>query len=303
MSNYSIGEFSNLIGISKRMLRHYDKINLIKPDEINSENGYRFYHDSQINEFRQIEFLRSLGFSLVSVKELLSQTTSIDDFLVMLIDKELELTKTSDEIKSNLLATKRIIMLLEQQSQNKFSSVGKLLDWERSHTVDITSNLIDLKSLMNRDLFMEKIEDALVVNEKDCYHFLTFDIDMFMNVNDRFGFDVGDAVIVNVMSIIYNNMVKLEASEILSSRFGGDEMAIFLKNAREEDVKSSVLQIMKAIKDFDFKSIGCDSDLTISVGVSYGMKAKHVGIIMDTSGKALIEAKRSGRNQFIYKVI
>ncbi len=48
VKNYLIGEFSERSGISKRMLRHYDKLDLFSPIALNEENGYRHYCEDQM---------------------------------------------------------------------------------------------------------------------------------------------------------------------------------------------------------------------------------------------------------------
>lgn len=40
---YTIGEFSNIGKVTTKMLRHYDKISLLKPKYVNPDSGYRFY--------------------------------------------------------------------------------------------------------------------------------------------------------------------------------------------------------------------------------------------------------------------
>lgn len=40
---YSIGETAKLLGISAQSLRHYEKIEILRPKKISSENGYRYY--------------------------------------------------------------------------------------------------------------------------------------------------------------------------------------------------------------------------------------------------------------------
>ena len=39
----SIGEFSKICQVSAKTLRYYDEIGLLRPEEINPENGYRYY--------------------------------------------------------------------------------------------------------------------------------------------------------------------------------------------------------------------------------------------------------------------
>lgn len=66
-----IGEFSTLTGISIHMLRHYDKIGLLKPEKIDRMNNYRFYGEEQIVRANHIQVLKSLDFSLNEISEIL----------------------------------------------------------------------------------------------------------------------------------------------------------------------------------------------------------------------------------------
>ena len=49
-SMLSIGEFSNICKVSAKTLRYYAEIGLIIPDEINPENGYRYYSIEQLEK-------------------------------------------------------------------------------------------------------------------------------------------------------------------------------------------------------------------------------------------------------------
>ncbi len=302
-NNYSIGEFSEITGISKRMLRHYDKLNLFCPIEINEDNGYRYYSENQIDDLDKVQFLRKLGFTLSAVGEILEKPIGLTDFIELLKDKEVELTKESDELKSNLVVTSRMINLLEKQSPKMFPSIYKLLDWERSMTMTDTIETVDLKSLMNRDLFMEKIEESINKDQKDHYFFLTFDIDNFMHVNDFDGYDVGDKVIQAVFTMIINEIKPLvgESDENLVARLGGDECSVFLKNADTVHVLNSAEKVLQSIRNYDFKAIGCTVKVSVSCGIASGKKPHHMAALMDTSGKALIEAKRGGRDQYVLR--
>lgn len=66
-----IGDFSKLARISIRMLRHYDEINLLKPDEIDVDTGYRYYSVQQLPLAVRISSLREMGFGLQAVSEIL----------------------------------------------------------------------------------------------------------------------------------------------------------------------------------------------------------------------------------------
>ena len=68
----SIGEFSKICRVSTKTLRYYDEIGLIKPAEINTETGYRYYSIKQLKNMLFINRLKSYYFSLDEIKEVLN---------------------------------------------------------------------------------------------------------------------------------------------------------------------------------------------------------------------------------------
>lgn len=67
----TIGEFSRLCRVSCRMLRHYDALGLLCPEEV-GENGYRYYRQEQLSRLLKIQKLQKYGFRLSEVGELLA---------------------------------------------------------------------------------------------------------------------------------------------------------------------------------------------------------------------------------------
>lgn len=67
---YTIGAFASMNKVSTRMLRHYDKIGLLRPASI-LPNGYRCYSDAQITTISQIKRLRDCDFLLEEIDEIL----------------------------------------------------------------------------------------------------------------------------------------------------------------------------------------------------------------------------------------
>lgn len=70
---YKIGDFSQLGQVSPRMLRHYDKLGLLKPGHTDEWTGYRFYTIEQLPRLNRIVVLRELGFSLGEIGEMLEE--------------------------------------------------------------------------------------------------------------------------------------------------------------------------------------------------------------------------------------
>ena len=68
----SVKEFAELTGVSVRTLHYYDEINLLKPAEIDENNGYRFYDKAALERMQEILFYRELDFPLKSICDILS---------------------------------------------------------------------------------------------------------------------------------------------------------------------------------------------------------------------------------------
>lgn len=72
---YRIGEFSTLTGASVKTLRYYDEIDLLKPSNVDKYTNYRYYTIEELYQFRKIEYLKKLGFTLEEIKNNLSNIT------------------------------------------------------------------------------------------------------------------------------------------------------------------------------------------------------------------------------------
>lgn len=71
----TIGEFSRFCQVTVKTLRHYDKIGLLKPNEVDMWSRYRYYDVSQMQQLNAILRLKNLGFSLEEIGELFDEGT------------------------------------------------------------------------------------------------------------------------------------------------------------------------------------------------------------------------------------
>lgn len=69
---YSIGEVSDILGISTQTLRYYDKIGVAKPMSVDPNTSYRRYSYDQIHLIERIKYLQNLGLALDDIKSALS---------------------------------------------------------------------------------------------------------------------------------------------------------------------------------------------------------------------------------------
>ena len=65
-----IGEFSRLMQVTVKALRHYEQKGLLIPDEVDEWTGYRYYSITQMQKLNSIRHLQQLGFTLDEIKDL-----------------------------------------------------------------------------------------------------------------------------------------------------------------------------------------------------------------------------------------
>ncbi|MGX7149656.1 MerR family transcriptional regulator [Enterococcus ureasiticus] len=109
---FKISEFSKLTTISPRMLRHYDKLNLLKPEIIQKENGYRYYTPEQINQANQLLSLKNVGIPLKEIRALLDHS----------IDQENYLAKHRNLLETELAEKKLQLAFLDRLEEKNTTS-------------------------------------------------------------------------------------------------------------------------------------------------------------------------------------
>ena len=70
--HYKVKEVADMVGISVRMLHHYDKIGLLKPGRV-SPAGYRLYTEKELERLQQVLFFKELDFGLQEIKTILDR--------------------------------------------------------------------------------------------------------------------------------------------------------------------------------------------------------------------------------------
>ncbi|MEH7814762.1 MerR family transcriptional regulator, partial [Bacillus toyonensis] len=121
---YTITEFSRICKMSTRMLRHYDKEEILKPAYVNPVNGYRYYEQGQLEVALKIKKLREYKFPLPKIKIIL-QSADQDSFVEHMQSQIMEL---SHEVKQNLQVISEM---------NEIVNMNKGLNIARHRSYDI----------------------------------------------------------------------------------------------------------------------------------------------------------------------
>lgn len=87
----TVNELSKITGLSKRTIRYYDQINLLKPEVI-SESGYRLYGNKSLEILQQILIFRELNVPLEDIKEILDNK-QLDKLQLLKSHKQLLILK------------------------------------------------------------------------------------------------------------------------------------------------------------------------------------------------------------------
>lgn len=146
-----------------------------------------------------------------------------------------------------------------------------------------------LTQLFSRSYFNERIEQS--INKDRQGTFVLIDIDDFKRINDTYGHQTGDEVLVQVANIIKNNI----REDDVAARWGGEEISVYLPQV---DLKTGIIiaeRIVKCVRE------NTSPVITISCGVSYWNAKNHENAnkLFSRADKALYIAKNMGKNQVI----
>jgi len=154
-----------------------------------------------------------------------------------------------------------------------------------------------LTKLPNRMLFQDRLLQAIKKAKRDKTKFalLFLDLDHFKEVNDNFGHEAGDAVLIEVAKRLERTV--READTV--SRISGDEFLIILEDF---DTTQNIITITKhLIEALQAPLIFQDTELivTCSIGVSiYPTDSEDDETLIKYADRAMYNAKNSGKNNF-----
>ena len=146
-----------------------------------------------------------------------------------------------------------------------------------------------LTKLYSRNYLDEKIQQSMI---NDAYGtFILIDIDNFKTINDTFGHQIGDEVIMQVADLIKSNIREND----IGARWGGEELAIYLPKVELEAGIRIAKRMVKKVE------INTNPKITVSCGVSYwhNERADSVKKLFNRADEALYIAKNTGKNRVI----
>ena len=148
-----------------------------------------------------------------------------------------------------------------------------------------------LTGIANRRQFRERLDEEF--NRADRYHeslsLVMLDLDHFKQVNDEYGHDVGDQVLVELTEQIKSQIREID----LFARWGGEEFLIMLPETDRDTARTMVERIRHHVESHEF---GQPPHITISLGLVTLRSSDDPDTFISRADKALYKAKAAGRN-------
>jgi len=167
---------------------------------------------------------------------------------------------------------------------------------------DISSSMIEknnlnnrlikdqLTGIHNREFFQQNI--TFIVGDISLARQLgvvIIDIDNFKKVNDTYGHNVGDSVLIEVTNRIKSSI----RNDDYLIRWGGDEFILLMKITDLKALGNVINNIRRIVEKDRFTGVG---RITCSFGATLYLKNEDVNLTIQRADKVLYKAKDSGRN-------
>lgn len=161
--------------------------------------------------------------------------------------------------------------------------------------------LDELTRIYNRRFAQNKLDVIMQNARLDGTRFSVSigDIDFFKKVNDTYGHDAGDEILINVATILKNAMI----GRGFAARWGGEEFLLVFNKGTYEENAATLNNIIKTIEQshvsINYNDTITDVSVTMSFGITEGDVNKEKHIILKEADERLYTAKTTGRNRVV----
>ncbi|HEY5715886.1 MAG TPA: sensor domain-containing diguanylate cyclase [Psychromonas sp.] len=186
---------------------------------------------------------------------------------------------------SSLLATLVIAFLILKTIKKHHLNLSYLAQYD------------DLTNLKNRRVFNEELQHFLLLSQRrhSYLSLLFFDLDDFKKINDKFGHQTGDKVLIRIADILQHNLRQTD----IMGRWGGEEFIIALIDTDLDDAKIIAEKLKTDIEKDDVLSQLTDKNVTASFGLTTLNSKDTMDSLLSRADDALYEAKKGGKNRIV----
>ena len=166
---------------------------------------------------------------------------------------------------------------------------------QKEKKLELLASTDSMTKLYNRRYFMNIGKDIFncAIRDSKELSIVMFDIDNFKNVNDSYGHDIGDEVIIAIAKVLKNSSRKSD----IACRFGGEEFIVLLPETSKNGAFTRAEKIRKEIEKLNFNESKKLFNVSVSVGVSTLLNEQKLESLIKRADIALYKAKESGKNR------
>ncbi len=166
---------------------------------------------------------------------------------------------------------------------------------ERSYLIRSLSEQLEhdpLTGSFTRRYINQRINDEFERTERHGLPFglIMFDIDDFKKINDKYGHQVGDQVLIKVTEVIQK---ELRSIDVLA-RWGGEEFMLLVPDTNLSGTEKLAERLRHVIESYNF---GIDERITISLGVCVVSMKVSIEDMLINLDQAMYKSKRDGKNK------
>lgn len=182
---------------------------------------------------------------------------------------------------------------LKQDEKSEYTIIlSDITEKKEMERRSITDPLTKLFNRAGIDQFLAR-EVELSRRHKNSLSVIIIDIDFFKKVNDIYGHQVGDIILVELSGILKAHI----RSTDLAGRFGGEEFMLILPQTNQEGGLIVAEELRKKIEAYNFSA---PTNVTASLGVASFDGKEDIHSLIKRADKALYKAKESGRNRVCF---
>jgi len=162
----------------------------------------------------------------------------------------------------------------------------------------------ELTRLPNRARLTELLADAMRAADRDGYLLIVcyLDLDRFKPVNDRYGHDGGDRLLVELAGRLRGALRSRDLWADAAARLGGDEFVLLLRAGTLEEARLAVERVLRVVaQPFAVDPQLEPVQITASVGATvYPIDRSDADTLLRHADHAMYGAKQSGRNGYLF---
>lgn len=164
------------------------------------------------------------------------------------------------------------------------------------HRLVEKATLDQMTGLLNKISTKDIVVGLLKKHADESNIILMIDIDNFKHINDSYGHNVGDEVIIGICQIIKNNFRDTD----IIGRMGGDEFLVYLREKLNyDDIEVRVTQLLSEVQKFSLNSLNHTiTDITVSIGIVNTFGNENFDQLYHYADSAMYKAKAKGKNQY-----